>query len=123
MQTQTLLLSFFLIACGGVEKESSSTDLSDYSPDNIQQILDSGDHTEEERAALEEQLNELREECADGDEEACLELRELWAELEGERERDESESSEGEEECEDGDTVQRLEDTYVCEDGEWVLQE
>ena len=125
MKLYTLIFSLLLSACGSAEKDSSPTDISDYSAENIQQILESGDHTDDERAALEAQLNQLREDCADGDEDACLELRELWAELEGEgeRERDESESSESQEDCEEGETIERLDETYVCEDGEWVLQE
>ena len=121
-----LLFCTFLLACE--ESKTDQESVTDVSQQDIEQILDEVDRSEEDRDALREQLEALREACENGDEEACQELRERIAELEAEREddsdREDTESDrEEEDECEDGDTLERGDKIYECVNGRWVLQD
>ena len=62
---------FFFSGCSDKEgSQDISTDTSiteEYSDVEIQELINSTDMSEEERASLEEELRILREECANGD--------------------------------------------------------
>ena len=116
-----LVLCTFFMACADADSKSDAVTqeflTEEISQLEIQQILNELERSDEDREALRDQLEALWDDCENGDEEACLELRELMAELESEREGD------SEEECEEGDTAERGDVTYECVDGEWVIQE
>ena len=87
---------------------SSSVSVSDLRKEYSSKGIDATDMPEEEREAIEEQMINLREDCANGDNDACEELRALIEELEAYREdeRDEREDDEIEsDECAEASRV------------------
>lgn len=88
----------FLACSEKISTEEFSQEAS-ISNTEIQALIYATDMPEEEREAIEEQMINLREDCANGDNDACEELRALIEELEAYREdeRDEREEDEREE--------------------------
>ena len=88
-------ITLHLLACSekiNTEEFSQEASISDT---EIQALIHATDMPEEERDAIEEQMINLREDCANGDNDACEELHALIEELEGYRE-DERTEEEGE---------------------------
>ena len=91
------LLILHVFACNDkIETEEiiQETSISDI---EIQELLNAADMPEDDRASLEEQMINLREDCANGDDDACKELQALIEELEAYREEGGSTADEREE--------------------------
>ena len=141
MFTRSILGLFvlaFTTGCWEEEDKSEGTDdtgLTTWSSSSSygdESYTETGGDCEEECGEL---WREVYAECIDGggSEEDC-EMRADEAHRacladcdETERETDETEretdETEREEVCEDGDILERGEDTYICRDGEWFLEE
>ena len=85
------LIALHLFSCSdknGTEDITTDASISDI---EIQELINATDMPEDERTSLEEQMMNRREDCANGDDDACEELRALIEELETYREEDERE--------------------------------
>ena len=79
-----IALTFF--ACNDkVHTEETSQEIS-ISDIEIQELINATEMPEDERSSLEEHMTNLREDCSNGDDDACEELRSLIEELEAYRE-------------------------------------
>ena len=97
------LIALHLFSCSdknGTEDITTDASISDI---EIQELINATDMPEDERASLEEQMINLREDCANGDDDACEELRALIEELETYREDDDSEDDEREDDDSEDD--------------------
>ena len=83
------------------EETSQEISISDI---EIQELINATEMPEDERSSLEEHMTNLREDCANGDDDACEELRSLIEELEAYRE-DEGGESEREDEREENERI------------------
>ena len=86
---QHLLYGFITLhfsACSEKIRTEEFSQEASMSDTEIQALIHATDMPEEERDAIEEQMINLREDCANGDNDACEELRALIEELEGYRE-------------------------------------
>jgi hypothetical protein len=83
------LIILHLFSCSDKNDAENITSEASISDIEIQELLNATDIPEEERSSLEEQMINLREDCANGDDDACEELRALIEELETYREEDE----------------------------------
>ena len=82
------LIVLHFLACSDKNDVEDTTPNASISDIEIQELLNATNMPEDERTSLEELMMNLREDCANGDDDACEELRALIEELETYREDD-----------------------------------
>ena len=90
------LIVLQLFSCSDKNNAEDITSDSSISDIEIQELINATDMPEDERTSLEELMMNLREDCANGDDDACEELRALIEELETYREEEGSSEDERE---------------------------